>query len=493
MLFNSFIFIFVFLPATLAGFFALSRVNPAWGAVWLTLASIVFYGAWDVRYVPLLIGSAAFNFAAGRGLNYFLVGGRVRMGQALLTIAVAANLLLLGYFKYGGFFLKNVDDLFGHPFVDPRIILPLGISFFTFTQIAYLVDTWGGRADERNPVHYALFVTYFPHLIAGPILHHSEMMPQFRVRSTYRFDFEKFTTGLCIFAVGLFKKVVLADGVAKFVAPIFDGAERGVSISLPDAWGGSLAYTFQLYFDFSGYCDMAIGLSWLIGIALPLNFDSPYKATSMIAFWRRWHMTLSRLLRDYLYIPLGGNRHGSARRYVNLFATMTIGGLWHGAGWTFVAWGALHGAYLWINHAWSRQMRARLNFGAVSPRIRTGSAWLLTFIAVVVGWVLFRARTMAGAGDVLAGMAGLHGIVPKAPFPVWIWCVSLGAIALLLPNTQEIMHRRLSGIACPVMIRPSALPLTFRRSMLWAAAVAAMLAAGLIGLPQPTSFLYFNF
>jgi len=364
-----------------------------------------------------------------------------------LASAIAANLALLGYFKYGGFFLENVDGLLGRPFADPRIVLPLGISFFTFTQIAYLVDTWKGRANERNPVHYALFVTYFPHLIAGPILHHSEMMPQFRIPLTYQFDFDKFTTGLCIFAFGLFKKVVLADGVAKFVAPVFDSAERGVAVSLPDAWGGALAYTFQLYFDFSGYCDMAIGLSWLFGIALPLNFDSPYKATSIIAFWRRWHMTLSRFLRDYLYIPLGGNRHGSARRYINLFATMTIGGLWHGAGWTFVAWGALHGAYLWANHAWSTATHTRLNLVAVPPPVRSTIAWLLTFLAVVVGWVLFRARTIAGAGQVLAGMAGLHGIVPGSPRPALVWAGAWCSV----PSRCCCLTRRKSCIVTSVV------------------------------------------
>jgi len=497
MLFNSFVFIFAFLPLTLVGFFVLSRISPGCGATWLAFTSIVFYGAWDIRYVPLLIGSAAFNFAAAKGIVYFVTCGRRReIGHVFLAVTIAANLALLGYFKYGGFFLENIDHLLGRPFADPRIILPLGISFFTFTQIAYLVDAWKGRANERNLIHYVLFVTYFPHLIAGPILHHSEMMPQFRIPATYRFDLEKFTTGLCIFSIGLFKKVVLADGIAKFVAPVFDSAERGIAVSLPDAWGGALAYTFQLYFDFSGYCDMAIGLSFLIGIALPLNFDSPYKATSIIAFWRRWHMTLSRFLRDYLYIPLGGNRHGSVRRYANLFATMTIGGLWHGAGWTFVAWGALHGAYLWINHAWSTTARTtRIDLTSVPPPVRSAVAWLTTFLAVVVGWVLFRAHTIAGASDVLAGMTGLHGIAPglSRPGAVWGWCTALGAIALLLPNTQEIMHRHLSGITRPTTIRSSPLALVFRRSVPWAAAIATMLGAGLIGLPQPTSFLYFNF
>jgi alginate O-acetyltransferase complex protein AlgI len=493
MLFNSFAFVLVFLPVSLAGFFLLSRISQGYGAAWLALASIIFYGVWDIRYVPLLIGSAAFNFTVGEGLIYYR--GRSGLGRSILAAAITVNLTFLGYFKYEGFFLENMHRLLSYSFAEPRIVLPLGISFFTFTQIAYLVDTWQGRVSERNPVHYILFVTYFPHLIAGPILHHSEMMPQFRVPSVYRLDFEKCATGLCIFVFGLFKKVVLADGIAKFVGTVFDTADRGIAVSLPDAWGGALAYTFQLYFDFSGYCDMAIGISWLFGIALPLNFDSPYKATSIIAFWRCWHITLSRFLRDYLYIPLGGNRQGLVRRYINLFVTMTIGGLWHGAGWTFVAWGALHGAYLFVNHAWLGAPRMRLRLTVVPPWVRTAIAWLLTFLAVVVGWVLFRAHTISGASDVLAGMAGLHRVVAQSLLPgaVWGWCIALGSIALLLPNTQEIMHRYFSGITRPSTIRSSALPLVFHRSVPWAAAVAAMLAAGLIGLPRPTSFLYFNF
>jgi len=354
-----------------------------------------------------------------------------------------------------------------------------------------------------------LFVTYFPHLIAGPILHHAEMMPQFRLSRVYRFNPDNFSSGVVIFAIGLFKKAILADGVAQFVGPVFDAAERGASPMLFDAWGGALAYTFQLYFDFSGYCDMAIGLSWMIGIALPLNFNSPYKAINITDFWRRWHMTLSRFLRDYLYIPLGGNRRGPTRRYANLLATMAIGGLWHGAGWNFVIWGMLHGAYLVIHHAW-HAVQGHLGL-RVPQRLGTVLAWLLTFVAVVVGWVLFRAQSLAGAGRILGGMVGAHGCAlpdgwiactardvgaassALAGLWVWIWCAGLAAIALGLPNTQEFMRDQLSGITRPVAIGPAAVRTAFRRSTTWAIAVSALLAAGLISLPQPTSFLYFNF
>ncbi len=492
MLFNSFPFIFAFLPVTLVGFFTVSRYRQVYGAAWLTLASLTFYAVWDPRYLPLLLGSIGFNFLAGRNLARL---GSYNKGKWLLTVAITVNLALLGYFKYAGFFTENLGIVLDRPIAILRVILPLGISFFTFTQIAYLVDAWRGKANEPSLLHYMLFVTYFPHLIAGPILHHAEMMPQFRIAATYRFSWERLAAGLVMFSLGLFKKVVLADGVSQFVAPVFNAAEAGIVPGLPDSWGGALAYTFQLYYDFSGYCDMAIGLSWMIGIALPLNFSSPYKAISIVEFWRRWHMTLSRFLRDYLYIPLGGNRHGPMRRYINLFATMAIGGLWHGAGWTFVAWGALHGAYLIVNHAWDA-VKPRLRW-KLPPRQAAMAGWFVTFMAVVVGWVVFRSHSIGGAGRILSGMIGANAVTgaPMLPAMVWIWCASLATIALFMPNSQEIMRRHLGGIARPAeaAVHRLALPLVFQRSIPWAVAVALVLAAGTIDLPQPTSFLYFNF
>jgi alginate O-acetyltransferase complex protein AlgI len=494
MLFNSYHFIFVFLPLTVIGFFIVARLGPLVGAGWLALASLVFYGAWNIRFIPLIVGSMSFNFVAGRAIAHAVARDATGwLGRLLLAGAITSNLALLGYFKYAGFFITTMTTVTGQSFFVPHIVLPLGISFFTFTQIAYLVDTWKRKANERNPIYYALFVTYFPHLIAGPILHHGEMIPQFRVPEVYRLDSDRFTTGITTFAIGLAKKVVLADGIAHFVAPIFNAAEQGARLTFPEAWGGALAYTFQLYFDFSGYCDMAIGLSWLIGIALPLNFASPYKSANIIDFWRRWHMTLSRFLRDYLYIPLGGNRRGPTRRYINLLLTMAIGGLWHGAGWTFVAWGTLHGFYLMVNHAWL-VLRRRLNFALPHP-VGFGIAWFVTFVAVVMGWVLFRADSMFGASRILAGMVGLHGMSggPLATAKMWAWCAIAGAIALLMPNAQEIMRDYYSGIARTATVQASALPLVFRRAMPWAVVTAIILAAGMINLPKPTSFLYFNF
>jgi len=325
-----------------------------------------------------------------------------------LASAIAVNLILLGYFKYANFFVTNLNHLSGTSLSLGEIILPLGISFFTFTQIAFLVDTYQGKVKEFNFVHYTLFVTYFPHLIAGPVLHHKEMMPQFAERNVCKLNWDNVAVGLSIFVLGLAKKVLIADSLAEFPTPIFSAVAAGGQPMLFEAWIGALAYTFQLYFDFSAYSDMAIGISLMFNVRLPMNFNSPYKATNIIDFWRRWHMTLSRFLRDYLYIPLGGSRHGKFRRYLNLFITMLLGGLWHGAGWTFIIWGALHGFYLMVNHAW-RGFKAKMGWGEGGRLAKLG-AGALTFLAVVVGWVFFRADSFTSAMTMLHGMAGMNGV-----------------------------------------------------------------------------------
>jgi D-alanyl-lipoteichoic acid acyltransferase DltB (MBOAT superfamily) len=416
MLFNSYVFIFVFLPITLAIFYLLGAyARRAEAAIaWLVLASLFFYGWWNPTYLVLIIASMMFNYRVGLSLSRSLgwAGGH---RKALLAFGVSANVALLGYYKYANFFVDNLDAAFGLGWQPEPIVLPLGISFFTFTQIAYLVDAFRGEAREYNAMHYGLFVTYYPHLIAGPVLHHKEMMPQFADPATYRPRWSNFAVGLTIFAIGLFKKVIIADNLAPVATPVFSAAEQGAPVGFVDAWTGAFAYTFQLYFDFSGYSDMAIGLGRLFGIRLPLNFHSPYQALNIIDFWRRWHMTLSRFLRDYLYIPLGGNRNGPARRYVNLMITMLLGGLWHGAGWTFVVWGALHGVYLIVNYAW----RNIWHWGRDTLVYRF-SARCLTLLAVVVGWVYFRAESFEGANSMLTSMTNLpsqlHGrIGPLEP------------------------------------------------------------------------------
>jgi alginate O-acetyltransferase complex protein AlgI len=326
LLFNSFPFIFVFLPIVLAGFFALARASDRLAAGWLTISSLVFYGWWDPAYVALLLASISVNYYAGTRIALMHASGQQSRGRFLLLVAIAANLALLGYYKYGAFFVSNAQKLIGHAGPLPEIVLPLGISFFTFTQIAFLVDAHRGLAREYNFTHYTLFVSYFPHLIAGPILHHREMMPQFDRRATYTLNWDNIAVGLTMFIFGLFKKTMIADDMAAFASPAFNAAAAGTHLTLLEAWGAALAYTFQIYFDFSGYTDMALGASRMFGIVLPLNFFSPYKARSIIDFWRRWHITLSRFLRDYVYIPLGGNRKAVPRRYENLLLTMLVGG-----------------------------------------------------------------------------------------------------------------------------------------------------------------------
>ncbi len=414
MLFNSYAFIFVFLPVVLGGFFLLGRLAPRFATGWLFLASLVFYGWWSPMYLLLLLASIFVNFQLGRAISQR--AGLVK-GKQMLCLAVFANLLLLVGFKYFNFFLDAANTLTGVQFTLIEIVLPIGISFYTFTQIAFLVDSYRGQAKEYNAVHYGLFVTYFPHLIAGPILHHRQMMPQFASPVIYKPDYANLATGMTIFSIGLAKKVILADGFAEYASPVFNAAEHGVHQSAVLAWSGAVAYTMQLYFDFSGYCDMAIGLSLLFNVKLPENFNSPYKARNIIEFWRRWHMTLSSFLKEYLYIPMGGNRNGRLRTYTNLMLTMLLGGLWHGANWTFVIWGALHGVYLLVNHMWTAILPSNNSAKLPSVWVRCASTGL-TFIAVMFAWVFFRSTTVAAAWvmvtDMLAPVCALSLLLEPA-------------------------------------------------------------------------------
>ncbi len=518
MLFNSYVFIFLFLPVTLAGFFLLARIRPRLAAAWLAAASLFFYGWWNPLYVWLLAASIVFNYAFGALIGRAVAEGARRHAKTLLIAALTANLGVLAYYKYANFFLTGIGHLTGAGLSLGEIILPLGISFFTFTQIAFLADVYFGKVREYNFVHYGLFVTYFPHLIAGPVLHHAEMMPQFERAETYRFNFENAAVGLTIFAIGLFKKVMIADPMGAYARPVFDAASAGVTLTALEAWGGALAYTFQLYFDFSGYSDMAIGLSRLFGVVLPLNFHSPYKAVNIIEFWRRWHMTLSRFLRDYLYVPLGGNRRGVPRRYVNLLITMVLGGLWHGAGWTFVLWGALHGGYLVVNHAW-QALRERLGQDLkATSRIGRAGGCLLTFVAVVVAWVVFRAGDMASAVAMLKAMAGVNGVVlPDFWLPKWgalgQWLAARGVVfgdtrdlvsgglvnwiwILLIvvwfaPNTQQLFANFRPALALPRDLRGGRF--AWRPTLVFAMIAAALFTLSLFNLHRQSEFLYFQF
>ena len=515
MLFNSFAFLFLFLPLTAIVYFALARKSQTYAAAWLAFASLFFYGWWSSRYIPLLVSSIGFNYWAGWRIGHATAPARSRW----LTFAVVVNLALLAYFKYADFFIASVNYVSHAELPALHIILPIGISFFTFTQIAFLVDTYQGKVTEYRFLHYLLFITYFPHLIAGPVLHHKEMMPQFDRAETYRLSPRNIAVGLSIFAIGLAKKVLIADNLAPHATFFFDKTDTP---SLLIAWGGVLAYTFQLYFDFSGYSDMAIGLSRLFGIRLPLNFNSPYKAVNIIEFWRRWHMTLSRFLRDYLYFSLGGNRKGPVRRYVNLMATMLLGGLWHGAGWNFAAWGALHGAYLMVNHAWIA-LAQRINFPTSSRTWKYVSA-LITFAAVCFAWVFFRATDFTRAVYIAQGMLGAFGVgIPESlgtqlrglkPFleqwgvtfylgggtrfiQTYTWVMLAAAVAFLLPNTQQIMDRFEPALDYEARKDAAASAFaryfTWRPNVRWAAWIGIITVGSLLSLSRPAEFLYFQF
>ena len=408
MLFNTYHFIFAFLPVTLLVFFLLGsrgRTGAAMG--WLVLASLFFYGYWKPPYVILIILSLVVNFTVGRALIH--EGKSPGLRKVLLWFGMVFNLGLLGYYKYANSFVDNLNLITGSDFHLEKIFLPLAISFFTFQQVAFVVDAYQGKVNEPRFLPYCLFVTFFPQLIAGPIVHHREMMPQFLQRDRFKFHASDFSIGLTIFLLGLFKKVIIADEVASYASAAFAGAENGATLTMFEAWTAALSYSMQLYFDFSGYSDMAIGLGRMFGIKLPMNFNSPYKSTSIVDFWRRWHMTLSRFLRDYLYIPLGGNRKGPTRQQVNLMLTMLLGGMWHGVGWTFIAWGGLHGAYLVINHHWRAWRKDKREKRPVGP-LMTVFYWGLTMLAVMVSWVFFRAASVDGALAILRGMFGLNGL-----------------------------------------------------------------------------------
>ena len=500
MLFSSYAFLFQFLPATVLAFAAARRHSPRSGIMVLAGASLFFYGAWRPVYLLLFIASIGINFGLGLRMEDPL------FRRAIGTFGVALNLAALCYFKYTNFVFDSLNMLTGAPLPFANIVLPLGISFFTFQQIAYLVDVMRGAKIERDIVSYTLFVSFFPHLIAGPLVHHAEMIPQFRRGRSGR-SAVLAARGLAIFAAGLFKKVVVADNLAQFVSPVFAHLDAGGGVTTPWAWLATLAYSLQIYFDFSGYSDMAIGLALLFGIRLPVNFRSPYQATSIIEFWRRWHITLSRFLRDYLYIPLGGNRLGEQRRYLNLLLTMLLGGLWHGAGWNFLVWGGLHGIYLCINHLWHGWRGGKADAPAAGLAVKA-CCWAITFFAVVVAWVFFRARTAAGAWQMLGGLFGFEagssayassGIVRLMDLPILVGeqrllliggCVVALAlvIAVFMPNVPQLFRYREYRRAP----EPPAL-LRWRPNGAWALVTALALAISLFGMWQRLEFLYFQF
>jgi alginate O-acetyltransferase complex protein AlgI len=513
MLFNSHAFVFAFLPIALAGYLLLARLPDKGPArLWLLGASCAFYLYWSAFYLALLLAIIAANFQLAALIRRLDASNARRASRYAMLAGVAFDLGVLGWYKYSVFVAENVGALAGVDFAVRAVVLPLGISFYTFQQIAYLVDTWRGHDTRCRLIDYALFVTFFPQLIAGPIVHHHELTPQFRAAAAFEFSHRRFAEGIGFFVIGLGKKLLLADPLSDLADPLFGNA-AATQPGLADGWIAVLAFGFGLYFDFSAYSDMAVGLARMFGYQLPYNFASPYQAVSIIDFWRRWHMTLSRFLRDYVYIGLGGNRHGPARRYLNLMLTMLLGGLWHGAGWNFVIWGGLHGVFLLGNHAW-RAFGGRMIGGALGSQA-------LTLLAVMVAWVFFRAATLPDALAILKGMAGLHGLASEhavewfvnqvrnagvsRPFQ-WRHVIDLlmlsplgnlallglgAAIALLAPNSQQLVDRA-GGYVPRGRLLPSWL-LRWDPTPGWAAAMALMVLSSILLMSSARVFVYFQF
>jgi len=497
MLFNSPAYIFAFLPITLFLYFLLSRLSSKRPAkIWLVMASLFFYGWLKPEYIFLMMASIFVNHQLGRKI---LHSESPHRAKAVLILGVIFNVSLLVYFKYANFIVDNFSWITSTSYGPFDIILPLAISFFTFQQIAYLVDCYGDHDKDYDFLDYSLFITFFPQLIAGPIVHHKEMMPQFSKAGNSRYEFNNFSKGVFVFSLGLFKKMAIADTFAIWATAGFDNAS---ALTFFDAWAVSLSYTFQLYYDFSGYTDMAIGAALMFNIWLPLNFNSPYKALNIQDFWRRWHMTLSRWLRDYVYIPLGGNRISSIRTASNLFLTFVIGGVWHGAGWTFIVWGALHGIALIAHRIWQQ----------TGVKINTAIAWFFTFMFVNATWVFFRAKDIETALNILKGMIGRNGFhvsdkfmqvlnalygvpqkivkISNLPFHsslITLQCLLLfGVIALIAPNTMEIIDRTPGH-------DHSRAPYYRNTIVVLAAGLTAGFATLLLITTTGSEFLYFNF
>lgn len=543
MLFNSQIFLFLFLPLSLLGYFAIwSRSGHDVAKLFLVLASLFFYGWWEITNLWIILFSICFNYLIGQGINNAQSKFAAEPGRSvLLTIGITFNLGLIGFFKYTGFGVEAVNLAFGSDFVVVRIVLPLAISFFTFQQISYLVDSHGGQLKSARFLDYALFVTFFPQLLAGPIVHYREMMPQFEKPLTKGASSLDLAVGGTLFLIGLFKKVVLADTIGGFAAPVFDAAASGGVLTLIDSWGAAIAFSLQLYFDFSGYSDMAVGLGRMFGIRLPLNFNSPYKAATVISFWSRWHMTLTRFLISYVYNPIvlrltrrrikAGKpvlSHGVPRLgpFLILLAlptvlTMFLSGLWHGAGFQFLIFGLLHGVFLVINHAWA-SLRLLIAWNPESDPGWLRAGWIgATFLSVTISLVLFRADDLSAATTMYRAMAGLNGVVLPSglaayfgwlDFPVsytvrFMGMQQLGWTVLLLgmiwsfPNSQQLLSRYMNAVPEPMpasQLFYATLPgeLTFiawRPDLLRAVFLGGIIVITFSFLSDPSRFIYFVF
>ncbi|KPK50217.1 MAG: hypothetical protein AMJ63_15160 [Myxococcales bacterium SG8_38_1] len=543
MLFNSYEFIFVFLPLALAVFFVLGTVSRRWALSSIIVASIAFYTWWRPLNLLIMVPALLINFALARALLRF-VGKKQkrRVSRAVLIGGIAFNVAFLGYFKYANFAATVAHDVFGRDLVLTEIVLPLGISFITFQMLAFLIDVHGGRIESFTLRDFFLFAMFFPQLIAGPIVHYREMMPQFH-RASCRSDKEDISVGLTLFAFGLFKKVALADSIGPLISPIYDQAASGASISLLTSWMAAVGFTMQIYFDFSGYSDMALGIARFFGIRLPKNFYSPLRASSIIDFWLRWHITLTRFLTAYIYNPLAlwltrrrlakrksvyGGRSTTLGAFLELLMfptvfTMLISGVWHGAGYTFIVWGLLHGVYLTINHGWRQVGPGLFKDKQSYARVMEPVGLVLTFVGVAASMIIFRAATMGSAVNLLKGMIGVNGVaLPRAvfdrlgPLTGWLgevgvarglepgievnlivpWIVLLTFIALALPNTLQILapHEPALGVKPPSgMTGFRGRLMTWSASPAWAILLSLIAAVGVFQLGGQSEFLYWQF
>ena len=462
MLFNSQTFILGFAPCVLLLYYA-AAARPVARQVVLVAASLLFYGWWDVRFLPLLIGLTLANWLIVRAYA-------ACRADAVLLAGIVINLLVLGVCKYADFAANTVAGLLETTHQPFGIVLPLGISFFTFQKISYLMDLRRGDRHVYGLLEFAAFVTFFPALIAGPLVRHNEIIPQLAASPRRREMWENLARGAALSLIGLAKKVALADTVAQVCDPAFAQVAAGSLPSMAQAWAAAGTYTLQIYFDFSGYSDMAIGLGLMFGLRLPLNLAAPYRATSIREFWRRWHITLSRFLRDYLYIPLGGNRGGAARQAGNVVITMLLAGLWHGAAWTFVAWGGLHGAALAANALWRR----------AGLRMPVLVGWALLMVFVIVGWVVFRSPNFAAAARMLGGMTGANG-VGHIHLDNAAVVVAATVAVLVMPTSQDLALSWLRP--APWLVPWLAVP----------AGLALVALLLLVGGRLPNEFIYFQF
>jgi D-alanyl-lipoteichoic acid acyltransferase DltB (MBOAT superfamily) len=490
----------LFLAVLLVVYWIAGRRGGIAGKVVLTVGSLFFYAYWLPAHLLILLGSIVLNNVVGRAIM------RGRYARQLTALGVVANLLLLGYYKYAAFFVASLNSLLATKLPLPSIVLPIGISFFTFQQISLLIDAYKGRVERLRFWDHLLFISFFPHLIAGPIVRQSDLLPQIRAKTDWSLRAENVAAGIGLFSFGLFKKAFLIDLVVPKIDLLYRAAELKVEMGFADSWVAAIGYGFQIYFDFSAYSDMAIGLAFIFGLRLPINFFSPYKAESIRACWRRWHITLSLFLRDYVFIPLGGSRHGLPRTLLALLLTMSIGGLWHGAAWSFVAWGFLHGLYLCVNHVW-RDLVARVTPGLrerVSglPLVRAplyALSVVLTFAAVNFAWVLFRASNWDSALWLVAGMLGRSGFLqrPEMTFDVASLFPIYFVICWALPNTMQIFRRTAAALHSEEYTMVRASPLTgrvaFRLSRPWAATTAVVFVIAWFALSNLRPFIYFQF